>query len=560
MTDSPSASLPARVDPWLRWMPWVLALLFLLPNYAFFHDNLVYANQVSFRPWSVKVHPHHIGYNTLIWIAWTLTAQAMSPLFWMVILGRLAGIASLFTVRRLASTLGLTVVGQRWLLGIYGMSFGIWFHATSGAAYVPAVWCVLEALTTVMSWPSTGPDRRSFHTATIWFLAAICLHQLAVLALIPALAWLWLNADERRPAMSRLTSAWIGSAVGLYAIAFAISQQSINPIEGWFWATRYGHSGDWWWWEGVSNLGTGFNAWLATQVGTTLRVLWGTPFGQHLDPVTTEPLAMAWQVAWPKERYFGLAQLLVLPLLLGWGWIAAQWWRTHVEQRRLAIWLALWIIPFWFLTLLFDPGNAGFRLYYLIPTIALFLLPLTTDPPRPIVLASLALGPLWLAFTLATNYAYGWNPLSRVLINPRYDDLMHAEELPRHAILVGGPEDPDWLDQQYLMQFQLGTGQRPVFQTEWVEASVAESTSEFATKRTPPPTILVSQWLFDRYMATPFAERLEYLHAIPVDPSQDEYWIPLSSYQPTTGYDLGHYQFVELQHFKQGSPASNASS
>ncbi|HYE76501.1 MAG TPA: hypothetical protein VEI97_00815, partial [bacterium] len=96
-------SIPQAIAGW--WFDLLLLLplipLYLLPNYAYNYDGVIYSGYVRHGDWSQMVHPHHLAYMpALHGLSRLLEGWGLSPHPYelLSILSRVSGLAALLVV------------------------------------------------------------------------------------------------------------------------------------------------------------------------------------------------------------------------------------------------------------------------------------------------------------------------------------------------------------------------------------------------------------------------------------------------------------------------------
>ncbi|MEO7994082.1 MAG: hypothetical protein ABI743_06755 [bacterium] len=527
----------APTDRPLRILLISLALLYCWPNYAFFHDNLVYATQVMHSDWAQKCHPHHLGYGPTIWSLWTLIGHAINPLFLMVAISRIAAWGLAWQTSRWTREWEWPLPVQLLAVAIAGTAYGLWSYGTNGAVYAPAAFAVGMALWIVRD----DCGRRAVNRAALWLWIAVMFHQLAIFGVVPiayALHRHWVDGGYR------LRGWWL--SVGLlllapsaltYVVVYAAIANSFKIPAFINWLTRYSHQGKWWWWEQIPQGTSPFGYWISQVVGSHARLFWATPFGQLVDPTSHVPLLAAWQRLWTTPILAILAAVLGVIALL---WILGTVRQLASAQSSLLLW---WIAPFLLFTLFWDPLNAGYRLYYLAPLVLLILAPLATSGMRPRLPAALRVFTALLVFTLSLNLAYGWEPLSHPRVNPLYHDLDGLRELdPTMPLVVGGPGQPDWLEAAYLEVFL----PNPLYSVTWEKPLRYEPKFQGGDPGTA--TIALSAALESGFRESAESDKQQPILIVPLSSDAPHWWCQAADWPPVTVAESGVYRFVLLEH------------
>lgn len=479
----------------------VLALLYLLPNYGYTWDGVMYAADVSVRGWGERLNPAHLGYAAAHWLLWAPLHAIGVPLSPLLLLGLTSRIAALGCCWVLATIYREAGWPSRWQLAgvlLFGLAFTTWAYGTTPAVYLPTLLCLLLLYRLLQRWSETPPEPSQLRHAAGWLIAATLLHQLAILTLFPAAVWALVTTTGRWTA--RLMNAvkliaWTAIPLALcYVAAYALlfgPQALRNPERFFHWTTRAGQIRTHWWW---TELPPGANPWpvlRATVVESHARLLWAMPFGEHMPHRTSDRLATRIQREL-RPTLFEVAQELLPPLFLVvllTGFVLM--WRDGPIPRRNAILAVLWTMPLFLFTLAFEPQNSFYRLYY-FPQLILF-------GCAPFVGRRLEgmgwglLGPFVL-LTMAANYAYGWAPRTHRMVNRR---LLAAEQhdrrLPPHPLaFVTGEQYGEWQDFEYCQLLH----EEPVYRIQFVTLEEAEQRG--FSEGSAPGDILVSDVLFQQ--------------------------------------------------------------
>lgn len=560
----------ARTHPWWS-SPWtgvlLLGPLWLLPNYAYYHDGVMNASYVLYGDWQQRLHPHHLGYNTLIWSCWQLLGMlgvAVHPLGIMASFSRVATLVVSWQSWTLARHLGLPPIWATLCQLAFGLSFATWSYGTNAAVYLPTLALLLALLQVVLSWNETPPTRAGVGLGVALLVVATLVHELAILFALP-LAW-WCAVRARAQGVAPwplLRVALLGTLLPLvvaYALGFAIAFQG----QGTFtlealgrWLFRYGQQAHHWvWHRATPEQSLAQVIWQGVVEGHG-RLLMASTIGERFDPITGSASAQSIQAAWPAPRLWELWRWLVpsLGLLTLIGGVMR--WNEGDESARQKLRLVVaWTLPLLLFCTFFEPQQPFYRLYYWPLVLPLLLLPVSRLPGPGWHTIGLGLIISLLLFLASLNAAYGYLPRMHATCNPTLATILSLTRLPEGPLLFA--TTPDAFEEMHFARLLLP--ERPIYKLQqFTEAEYARSrfgTIPLADRlrrghaRLPGlgPRLLVSQGR-PASGQPPFSAaqpilRLSELQSGRPEPS--ELWLHLGSLAVRDTHDTGDYVVLEL--------------
>jgi len=573
------ASEPVNVETQVEQLPrreaivWValglVGVMLLFRNYGFYGDNLVYASDVTFRPWSLKIHPHHIGYSPLIWLIWSLTKLLQIP--WnafdiMAILSRLAAFGCALQLAFIARHIRLSPGWTALLVLAFVSAFGVWDYGTIAAVYLPTLFALLLIIRQMLTWPTDVPTKQSMFTIGIWFMVAVAFHELAILLLPSFIIWGALCAKWRGErwlyGAYRTTLTLLAPVLYLYVGAFTVSQRSVDPQAFFAWMTKYSEVDRYWWWNRVPEHQSAMSFLSDLMLLAHGKLFWALPVETVYAAATEEPIAMAVQVGWPPERLIAWARTL---LGLGGLWVigsAICAWISQPSIRAALILLLLWLLPIVGFLCFFQPQAPFYRLYEIVPLLLLAVMPFAGEHKPSMWSKAVGLcACLLLLGGGLINYAYGYEPRSRASVNPNFHDLARLDKMPAGPIgfLATRENRTAILHTSYFVD-------RPVYLIEHYNAE--NVTSSYGLRGKPDLEQLVDEshawlatqpngvWLsattlrqYRRDKNDPNTPPWRYLRLFDPQPDQDcpaELWIDLHQMKETTLYQGESYEFTSF--------------
>ena len=503
MSDAPTA-IPVEPSPdnqsngpliggWM-WAALLLLLpLYLLSNYGYYQDNIAYANDVEFRGWQQKIHPHHIGYSAFIWLIWKpLNAlgseiRALEVMHW---LSRISALGSILLTGIVLRRHGFSPLWSAVGMLLFGTAFTAWVYGTTGAVYLPTLFCLLMIYLQLLDWAEGKLTPQSMWMITGWFLVALSFHQLAALIMIPivAMAAICAPVDHKRTAVTQSVLLPGGISLLIYIIAWLIGSADDQTQGFAHWVTAYGHDARYWVWERVPHGQTLMQHWWQLLVESQSRVnwamphkLWAFPFGEIFEPLTSNERIQALQAMLPGARYKQIIPSLQLLILAGILFGSTLVLEGTDERRRKLFLAALWVLPLTLFSAIFMPSNAFYRLYYFAPVLPLLFMPIREIKAgwvQPAFGVGLA---LFLGFTCFTNWIYGWEPRQHPMLNPwlrniladelvmpvQYEQLLQAGSISEknrdmQPVVVYKGHHGDWREFQYAQQFR----EQPIYRSD----------------------------------------------------------------------------------------------
>lgn len=457
--------------------PWtgllVLAPLFLLPNYGYYHDGVMNASYVVYGEWLQRIHPHHLGYNTLvmaIWYAIGAFGIAVHPLGIMATVSRIATLIVLWQSWQLSRAMGLSGVWSTIGQLLLGLSFATWAYGTNAAVYLPTLVCLLALVRIALSWIEEPPTAKSVWIGVAWLVGAVLLHELAVFAAFPMAWWCWNRAKSHGVApWPLLKIALIGTTVPLvlaYTIGIRVafeggSQATPEAIGRWLF--RYGRQRHYWVWNRGEDDRTALQVGWQQSVEGNGRMLMASPIGERFDPITDSGFARTIQEAWPAARLLGLWYVLLPVMALCTIVGAAVVARRNAGARLAVQFCALWIALFLAFCTSFEPQNAFYRLYYWPVAIPLLLTVFAAIPGRMGSFLAMSLWGVLLTGLGSHNAAYGYIPRTEASCNPALATILSLDQLPEGALLFStyGDGFEDFHLARLLIQ------DRPIYKLGW---------------------------------------------------------------------------------------------
>jgi len=385
----------ARCDPGLA-----LAVIFTVV-YACFLTRNYYWDGLSFaidiervQSWRDLLNVHHLLYNLIGYGEYLLLGRSVRALYLMQWTNCLAGGVLIWLAYRLLRSLGVPAPNSAACVAIVATAATFWKFATDADSYILANLFLVAACLAVPRAPARG---------ALLHVSAMMMHQLAALFFPVALVLLWRHHRERfwRAALA-YTAVSAGLTLALYRIAYPLATQK-PPVTFSGWLT--------------------FHAQVPFSFDFAASVRWlalGTArlfAGGKFEPVAyvAAPVSMA-LLLWGAVQFVRNRHRL-LPLLSAWP-------------------LLLWAGVYVAFLLIWEPYNTFYRLFYLIPLVALLAVATRAFPARPLALLAAALLCWNFAAYIYPNSRAGRNPLLRIA-------LAHQKEWPAGTGIVFADPVPD---------------------------------------------------------------------------------------------------------------------
>lgn len=371
----------------------VVYACFLTRNY--YWDGLSFAIDIErTQSWRALLNVHHLLYNLIGYGEFLLLGRSVRALYLMQWTNCLAGGALIWLAYRLLQRLGVPAANSAACAAIIAAAATFWKFTTDADSYILAN-LFLAAVYVVL-------PRRTVSGALL-HVAAMMMHQLSALFYPVALALLWRHHRERFwKAALAYTATSAGLTLVLYRVAYSlVTAKPQVTFAGWLtFHAQVPFSFDL----------AASARWLA--LGTA-RLLAGGKFEAVAYVAAPVSLALLVWAAVQIVRNRGR----LLPVLSQWP---------------LLVWAGVYIA----FLLIWEPYNTFYRLFYLIPLVALLAVSTRAFPARPLALFAAAL--------LCWNFAAYIYPNTRVDRNPLLRiALAHRPEWPAGTGIVFADPVPD---------------------------------------------------------------------------------------------------------------------
>ena len=538
----------------------VLIPIYLRPNFGWYHDGVMNAAYVMHGPWEARVHPHHLLYNTSIWVIWQMLGEAVNPLHIMSWIGRIAALGCIVQTGVILTKLKFTPGWVAAAMLIFGSGFTTWSYATNAAVYLPSLFWLLTIYSILLGWSDKGPSKRDMWLVAGCYVAAVVYHQLALIVVVPVALWAWWtsigHADKPLRIGWQMTGMMLGPVIALYAIALTTLYGPaiwLHPEAIARWATRYGRFEHHWIWHKLEGEPRPLIRWGKMIAESHARMVWAMPFGERFLAPTDHPIAQAIQRGFGADSFWTMIKLMLLPLTALTLWGTWRVWRIDSPRAWGLILAAGWSLPFVVFSAVFEPQNAFYRLYYFVPWLFILLAPFALHADRISRVLGGSILALYLLFTLTVNYGWGWQPRTNVESNPPLAGIEALGQLPEGPLVFQAVED-----QFEEFMFTRIYVDRPVYHSQWKsEVDLSELGAGMALAAQVEGPLWVQDVAWDRYRSLPAVEGedslqvvlVRYVYLRDVQGSREEptnFWIDLEWYNAGEPVELGHYAFVPL--------------
>ncbi|MGD8719404.1 MAG: glycosyltransferase family 39 protein, partial [Candidatus Zixiibacteriota bacterium] len=198
----------------------VAVTLYLTARNAFYNfDALYYAERVELGTADSLLHPAHLLYNPVCWLAYAVAGlfgyggRALGPMHVVDAVAGAAAVALMFLLcRRTGATRAMAFLAAAFL----ATAADFWANAAGVEVYAPAAASALAALYVAARRPE--PEPKSAALGGVAFAAAALFHQLNLL-LFPAALLYYLTAGGRR--VTRVL-AFVGGYAAVIAVAYVL--------------------------------------------------------------------------------------------------------------------------------------------------------------------------------------------------------------------------------------------------------------------------------------------------------------------------------------------------
>ena len=379
----------------------LVAVLFTLlylafPTREYYWDGVAFAIQIeTTRDWHKFFSVHHLFYDFVGEALYRLSGTHIRVLYLLQWTNCLAGGVLLGLAYRLFRSFDVPVTNCAACMAIVGASATFWKFTTDVDSYILAN---IFLVATYLSLSRSVGLSRSVARGALLHVCAMMMHQVSALFYPVGLALIWRRSRERfwhDAALYTLISA-VGT-LAIYAVAFRLSTaREASTLLGWL--TFH------------ADLPFSFSLvnssrWLALGTGRLL-------IGGKLS----------------KTAYFaGPVSAIFL------GFMAAGFWRARSRFRSvLSVWpLLVWIVVYAAFLLFWEPHGTVYRIFYLIPLIALLAVATRAISARPLVFLACAL--------LCWNFSQFIYPKTRVENNlPLAAALEERKNWPQGTAVIFG--------------------------------------------------------------------------------------------------------------------------
>lgn len=327
------------------------ACLYLaFPTRQFYWDGIAFAILIEHaRTWRELFNVHHLLYNFIGCGEYRLLGGAVRALYLMQWTNCVAGACLVWLAFRMFRSLDVPEGNSAACAAMVGAAATFWKFTTDADSYL------LSNLFLVAAYLAL---RRSVTAAASLHLAAILMHQLAVLFYPAALVYLWRRSHERflRDAVL-YTAISAGGTLAIYRLAFSLA---LHPEA------------------------RDFGSWLTFHAQV--------PFFFH------PARSLGWLLLGSGRLFVGgrlsRGALMILPLVIS---LAAFGLTELVRQRNKlssvsqAVPLVVWCLCCFSFLIVWEPYNTFYRLFYLVPSVGLLALSTRAIRARPLVLIASAL-------------------------------------------------------------------------------------------------------------------------------------------------------------------------
>ena len=451
-----------------------LLLLYLaFPTKVYYWDGITFAQAIedAAGPNAALVHPNHLVYNFVGYFFYRLLQTfnfELRAITALQILNSLfsAGCAALMFVilRDTLRSVYLSVC----LALLFALSATWWKFSTDANAYIPSVFFLLLCFYLVL------PDRKPAPLSlTILFAAAMCFHQLAIIA-FPVFALGVYLQDGAISIGRRARNAIVFAAVtvvlivSVYAIAFYEATGGFDVARFWRWTVSFSPDAEttfnFW-----SNFGYSARGQVRLLFGgrlSLLRGLMNPVIGLLIVALVATVLLLLFKTLWNlpalKRR---LRELRLAP-----------------RQKSVVLLALVWVLLYLVFLFFWLPQNTFYRLFYLpavILLLGLALLALTQTVSRRTYITALFVIAVGLA-----NFLFLIYPFSHVEKFPPLDFALRMNrEWPAGTVVYYGAQNADEDLVRYFnpaTRWELLQGKLPDGESGWLETTAIDQISASA--------------------------------------------------------------------------------
>lgn len=383
------------------------------PTKNYYWDGISFAQHIEDAVrWPELLHPNHLIYNLLGWIAYRGLGAQIRALY---VLQAMNAVWAALALYWLSGILAPIVRSPRAVLllgGLFAFAGTWWRYATDAGAYIPSVALLIACAGLLM------PGKRPRPVAVgLLHVAAMVIHQLALFLFPAALFALWQQDSENRP-RNIITYAGLAGTVTLaaYVFGFAALYGDFSPPPFLAWMTSYADDAT-------------FSFGVLRNLGLSVRG-WAQLFFVGRPSLLRTPSVMDIVLL----LLCGAALILLLASL------RRVRFRSKIHQRVLFRFALVWIAAYAVFLFFWQPQNTFYKLFPL-PAVILLIAscwePARDPQPRGAGVALVALLAL-------SNFTLGILPYSRASSN---DVVAFAQDLhlrPGSVVFFRAFNTDDW--------------------------------------------------------------------------------------------------------------------
>ena len=356
------------------------ALLYLaFPTRKFYWDGVSFALAIeNAKRWRELFNVHHLLYNFIGYGAYHLLGASVRSLYLMQAINAVAGGVFVWLAYRVFRSLDVPPANSVAFAALTGAAATFWRFTTDADSYIIANIFLAAAWLTI---------RRRTPAGALFHAGAMMMHQLSALFFPVALALLWQRARDRFWREAAIyTAVTIGATLAIYRAAFALVPDPEAPtFAGWLTF----HAKVPFFFKLVSNAGYSLLG--------TLRLIGGGKLS-----------ATAWVVG----------PVVLALLVIAISRLVRE--RGRFQSVRAAWPLAVWLGTYLLFLFVWEPYNVFYRLFYLLPLVALAAVATRAMSARPFTFLVAALA-IW-------NFAQMIVPYSRTESNPPLQSALEQQK------------------------------------------------------------------------------------------------------------------------------------
>jgi len=398
----------------------LIALAYVLPDcWLYYSDSVGYGATVLHGRWNDMIHPHHMLLCPALWLFWKpidalgLSATPLEVWRW---IGVACSVGTLWVMLRILRATGFTALWATLGILTLGSCYFLWLFSTTPSHYTPTLLFLTIIFAELVRWEREPERMNEWGVMSAALFAAIAIHQIAVLILVPIVGWRWWITRREGLAFAPIPMLYQLLLVPVVAhiAASMLGTDSFNPLTMLKWLTSFGHSSVNWWWGELPPDQAPFSYWLKLLTVSHRELLWAE-YISHFDDVRAAvaghspdwPIAVAW---WGVINPIWHTLTAGILIVLGCWSIAATviLWRMGGAMRDYLVLALLWSIPFIGFHAFYRVQDGWFRLYYLLPFFWILMTPIALNPAKSWRRIGGSVWGLFLTFTLMNNIITGY--------------------------------------------------------------------------------------------------------------------------------------------------------